>query len=122
MTETGGGKCGIHTMELKMYKQLIAFISIESWEMGWIIWRGRRIFLTRHIFILLVAIMGSNSVNVVTTIPAIVTAMGWKSLSPGALVIPGVMPNHFYCDPSLVLKTLSSGKGEKGSEKSCQTS
>lgn len=74
------------------------------------------------IYLLSVAIMGSNNVNVVTTIPATVPAMGWKNLSPGALMIPGVMPNHSYCDPSLVLKTLSSGKGEKGSEKSCQTS
>lgn len=98
---------------------LNCFYNIENWEMGWIIWRGRRIFLTRRIFVLSVAIMGNNSVNVVTTMPAIVTAVGWKSLSPGALVTPGVVPNHFYSDPSPVFKTFSSGKGEKGGEKSC---
>lgn len=65
---------------------------------------------------------GPSSVNAGTTMPAIVTAMGWKILSPGALATPGVVPNRFYCDPFPVFKTFSSGKGEKRGEKSCWTS
>lgn len=62
---------------------------------------------------------GPSSINVgTTTMPVIVTAMGWK----GALATPGVVPNHFYCDPSSVFKIFSSGKGEKRGEKSCRTS